>query len=107
MKQKKAFTPPALTERSHFLKKIPCPSKRCLYKRMVSHGGVVVNLENGAYYTLNEIGQTLWEAMNGRRKTEDIIRRIAKSYSVSQRKVRHDIEEHFKRLGCAGLICFK
>lgn len=66
--------------------------------QMFDGEGVVVDLRNGSYYSLSEVGGVAWLAFNGAGSTlEQISRRIAKAYEASFDDVRADLE-HFTQL---------
>jgi hypothetical protein len=52
---------------------------------------VVLHQASGTYYTLNEMGGVLWEAMDGRRPLGDILQAVLEGYAVEEAAARADL----------------
>ena len=60
---------------------------------------VVVDLRNGSYYSLSEVGGVAWLAFgSGGATTEEVSRRIAESHEVSLARVRDDVAAFVEQL---------
>jgi hypothetical protein len=52
---------------------------------------VVINLDAGAYISLNETGSFLWERLDGKRTLADIAQELAEMYNVAPDITRPDV----------------
>jgi hypothetical protein len=52
---------------------------------------VVLHQASGTYYTLNEMGGVLWEAMDGRTPLGDILQTVLEGYAVEEAAARADL----------------
>lgn len=60
---------------------------------------VVVDLRNGSYYSLSEVGGVAWLAFgSGGATTDEVSRRIAESHEVSLARVRDDVAAFVEQL---------
>ena len=91
-------------ENAQFFKMKPVSSRDCLFKKAESDAGVVVNLKNGIYYTLNRSGLILWEAMNGKRTVHQISGRLAKRYGLRPSRALRDTAAYVRNLKRLDLI---
>jgi len=66
-------------------------------------GCVLLHVETGYYYTLNEVGKFVWESMDGSRSLEDIRDSVAAVYDASREEVGRDLAELAEQLACEGL----
>ena len=64
---------------------------------------VLLNLETGLYYGLDEIGSSLWNGLCGGR-LEAALDELAARYDVSTTRLRSDAEELLGRLAAEGLV---
>jgi hypothetical protein len=65
---------------------------------------VLLNLENGVYYTLNPVGTTIWELMTGERTLAEILPALCERYDVSEAAAGRDLVALVTRLHREGLI---
>lgn len=49
-------------------------------------------------YTLNEIAARIWELIDGKRKTREIIEKIVEEFEVTPEEAEKDTEEHLQQL---------
>ena len=54
---------------------------------------VLLNLDSGHYYSLNESGRRIWELLDGENTIPDIIGVICEEFNVDQEKAVKDINE--------------
>jgi len=72
--------------------------------RVVEEDSVLLNLDTGYYYTLNEVGRFLWEALDGKKKLFAIHKEILDHYDVDPETARRDILELIENLLKEGLV---
>jgi hypothetical protein len=65
---------------------------------------VLLNLENGVYYTLNPIGTAIWELFSDNRSLEEIFTAICERFDVSEPVARRDVATLATQLRQEGLI---
>jgi hypothetical protein len=68
----------------------------------VGEEAILINLNTGTYYSLNDTGTMFWELLDGRRTIADCAQRIAQDYDVEPEVVQADLLElatHFKDEG--------
>ena len=70
----------------------------------VGEEAVLINLNTGAYYSLNDTGTVFWELLDGRRTVAECARRIAADYEVEPEVVEADLLELATDLQNEGLI---
>jgi hypothetical protein len=57
---------------------------------VVDGEAVIINLGNGNYYSLDEVGTVVWEAIGTPRTLDGIAREIAARYEVTEARARAD-----------------
>jgi hypothetical protein len=66
---------------------------------------VLLNLENGVYYTLNPVGTVIWELVTGERTLTEVLSALCERYDdVSEDAARRDLVTLVARLRREGLI---
>ena len=55
-------------------------------------------------YTLNEVGTTIWQMINGQIKVGQIVESVSREYDVSREEAERDVVELINSLAEAGLI---
>lgn len=65
---------------------------------------VLLNLQNGAYYTLNRVGRAIWELFTGDRPLERILSALCELFDVTEDVAREDLVALVARLRQEGLI---
>ena len=65
---------------------------------------ILLNLETGAYFTLNRVGTTAWELFNGERTLVEVHSAICECFDVSVDVARKDLLSLVKHLDQEGLI---
>ncbi|HPD60978.1 MAG TPA: PqqD family protein [Thermodesulfobacteriota bacterium] len=54
---------------------------------------ILLHLESGIYYTLNEEGRVLWEALDGKNKLAEIPAKIMEQYDVDAGTIQKNLIE--------------
>jgi hypothetical protein len=70
----------------------------------VSGESVLLNLDNGKYYGLDEIGTRMLELMREHGDVEQLIAPLLAEYDVSEEVLRKDLDELLAQLVDAGLV---
>ena len=65
---------------------------------------VVLNIESGVFYTLNEVGRTIWEMVVDGQTLEAITHQLSKKFEVSPDTTRADTEKFLQRLMDEGIL---
>ena len=68
---------------------------------------VLLNLDNGVYYTLNRMGTVIWEFFIADQSFEDILTSVCERFAVTSEQAREDLEALVTRLHQEGLIVTK
>ena len=65
---------------------------------------VLLNLETGAYYTLNRVGAFIWDLLDGNRRVHEIIDRVVDRFRVARGVAADDVKALLEDLEGEGLI---
>ena len=65
---------------------------------------VMMSIENGEYYGLNEIGTRIWELTENEILIQDIINTLMEEYDVDEATCQSDVMEFVEELGNKKLI---
>ncbi len=79
-------------------------NKDKIFWRKVEDETVILNIDRGFYYTLDEIGTLIWEMIAASKDEEAIAQDIADSYDVDERSLEKDITSFLKNITKEGLI---
>ena len=58
--------------------------------RNVNEEIVILKLKSGEYYTLNEVGQHIWQAISDQQNVGEIIKQIVDQFDVTYEKAKED-----------------
>lgn len=77
--------------------------------RDISGETIIVPIKNkvgdlGSIYTLNEIGSTIWQLIDGKNNVRQIIEAVTNDYEVTPERAEKDTLEFLKCLEETGLI---
>jgi Coenzyme PQQ synthesis protein D (PqqD) len=65
---------------------------------------VLLNLENGQYFALSEVGGKIWELCDGRRSVSDIVDAVCSEYDATAETVEADVVELLNGLASERLV---
>ena len=65
---------------------------------------VLVNMETGEFYGLNEVGMTIWDLCDGHRSSDDMAAIISQESDAPIEDVGDDVEEVFEGLVSEKLL---
>lgn len=79
----------------------PHPDVQC---SILDGEAILLNLETGAYFTLNRVGTVTWELFNGECTLTQVLSAICERFEVSEDLARQDLLSLVEHLGQEGLI---
>ena len=72
--------------------------------RNIDGEGVLLHLQSGYYYSLNEVGTVAWETLSARGSLQDAASRIVEDFDVSREEAERDLRELVDDLKSHGLV---
>ena len=66
--------------------------------RRVENEGVLLNLNNGDYFTLSEVGVEIWKRLDGDTPISEIVSFIAEKYRITYNRALRDVGDFIKML---------
>lgn len=72
--------------------------------RAVENETVLLHLDSGVYYKLNEVGRAVWDLLDGERDVAALVAAIMKDYDVSAETLTADLQQLFTELEREGLV---
>lgn len=79
------------------------PSPTAAHQK-VGEEAVLINLNTGSYYSLNDTGAMFWDLLDGQRTIADCARLIAAEYEVEPELVEADLLELADEFHTEGLV---
>ena len=73
-------------------------------KQRASTSLVLLDIESGEYYSLNEVGDRMWELCDGSRSIREVIAAIGREYDASEDIIETDVTELLEELVGANLL---
>ena len=73
-------------------------------KQRASTSLVLLDIESGEYYSLNEVGDRVWELCDGSRSIRAVIAEISREYDASEDVIATDVTELLEELVGANLL---
>lgn len=72
--------------------------------RVIDGEAIIINLDSGIYYSLNEVGTAIWELADGNRTIREIAKAICDEYAVDHEEAEKDTLEVVNDLVGQGLV---
>ena len=72
--------------------------------KKLAEGAIVLDLEKGEYFTLNNTAALIWEELAAGKDRESIVRSIVDAYEVSEECAAQDTDEVFGQLVREGVL---
>ena len=72
--------------------------------RTVDGEAVILNLDDGLYYTLNEVGTLVWEGLAVGAALQEIANNLTDQYNVGIKQAQCDIKDLITRLNKTQLV---
>ena len=83
--------------------KYPTKGKEVVYKEIESKS-VLLNLENGSYYTLNKTGTFIWSLLDGKTAVRELVEVLTQNFEVTKDEASKDVFTLIANLKKEGLI---
>ena len=65
---------------------------------------VLLNLETGKYFGLDETGTRMWLLLSEHGRIEPVIKALLEEFDVAEEQLRHDLLDLIDRLAANGLL---
>lgn len=72
--------------------------------RIIDNEAVILDLESGVYYSLNEVGSAIWSLCDGSKSIKDISTLICEEFEVEKETAEKDVLELLNDLVREGLV---
>ncbi len=72
--------------------------------RVLEGDCILLHLDSGVYYTLNQVGRFVWESLDGEKALPEIEKALLDLYAVDAEEVKKDVSELLKDLSKEDLI---
>ena len=72
--------------------------------RVIDHETIILNLDNGCYYSLNEVAAKVWESIAKKKCLDDILASLNGQYEIPKKTIQRDLLSLVKDLEGEGLI---
>lgn len=83
-------------------------SRPARVERLLSHKGdeelVLLDPEDGSYYTLDEVGARIWELADGTRTVAQIAEALDEEFEAPHEEIQADLLELLAELAASGLV---
>ena len=83
--------------------KYPAKGKEIVHKEIESKS-VLLNLENGNYYTLNKTGTFIWSLLDGKTAIKKLVELLTQHFDVAKDEATKDVVALIANLKKEGLI---
>ena len=67
-------------------------------------GGVLLDVDKGAMFTLNSVGVRIMELLQEGQTTSSVVGQISQEFGASEREVKGDVDDFLRLLGEQGLL---
>lgn len=82
----------------------PSPDARLTRQRPDAGPGVITDLRQGIYFSVNEMGCRIWLALSAGLDSDSLIQEIARQHGVAESAVRQDVDAFITLLRSHRLI---
>jgi len=72
--------------------------------KLVDGEVVLLNLNNGAYFSLNVAGATVWKLCSGKKKIRDIVLAVSRKFPRNKNRINKDVLEFLGELKRQRLV---
>jgi hypothetical protein len=80
------------------------PDPAAVASKVIDGEAIIMNLTNGAYYSMAGVGALMWEGIEQAQAGDSIVERIAARYGAEPARVRADFDRLVAELLAEGLI---
>lgn len=81
--------------------------KKKIYLTDLDQDKVMMDLDSGNYFVLNDIAGQIWEAIKVRRTVDNIIQDLIMNYDVEENLCRRQVIEYLNQLYSADLVLIR
>jgi hypothetical protein len=109
-----AALPAGATDEASRGRRSPAAGKGGLIARQIQHPDVVytaleddavlLNLETASYYSLNEVGTTVWQLLESTENHHDLIERLTAEYDVERERAESSVSDFLQQLEREQLV---
>ena len=82
-------------------------NKDKLSYRIIDDEAVILDLDNGHYFSLNKVGIKIWEAINKQKSLKEILKLLKEEYQLPEKRLKNDLLTLVKDLKKEELIKVK
>ena len=68
------------------------PNEEEVAAKVMDGEAIMINLSNGVYYSMDEVGRLIWEMIEGRYSLQEMVAEIMARYDVSPSRAQADVE---------------
>jgi coenzyme PQQ biosynthesis protein PqqD len=87
------------------IRQASCPQRReGILAKGVSDSWVLLNLESGEYYALNEVGGRVWALCDGTRSVAEVVAIISQEFDAPGEVIETDVLELLQELAHEKLV---
>ncbi len=72
--------------------------------RIIDNEAVILNLDNGYYYSLNSVGTQIWQAVDKQKNLSEILGLLKEEYQLAEKQLENDLMELVRDLEKEKLI---
>ena len=72
--------------------------------QIVADEAILIHLQSGVYYSLNEVGTAFWQLLDGQRTLDECAGQIAAEYDAPREVIMADLVELAGELAAEGLV---
>lgn len=83
-----------------------CPSLDANFS-ILDEEAVLLNLDSGYYYTLNQVGTVIWQLIDGVRTLHDIQQALCDRFEISKEQANNDLISLVDQFCAEGLVNLK
>ena len=80
------------------------PREQDVVAKVMDGEAIIINLQNGIYYSMDKAGGFVWEMIERKHTVEETITAITARYSVSRAQAEKDVEQLLEQLLQENLI---
>lgn len=75
--------------------------------RELEGGSVLLNLDSGSYFGLDDVGTDMWKALTTSDSLQDAYNGLLEQYDVEPERLREDLHDLIRQLAEHGLLTLK
>lgn len=75
-----------------------------VHSRQFDGETVVLNLADGKYFSLDEVGAAVWNSLTDGKTLDEVVAQLVSAYEVDEATARVDVERLSEQLIAAGLL---